>query len=75
MVNNYFNKNFVMSAEDEERFQLSNICWISQKLFDAGDDKVRDHCHITGKYIGSAHWSCNINLKLTKKVPVMFHDL
>ena len=45
------------------------------KLFDVQDNKVRDHCHVTGKYRGSAHWSCNINLKLTKKVPVIFHSL
>ena len=64
-----------MSAEDKERFQLSNICWKCNKLFDAGDNKVRDHCHITGKYRGYAQWSCNINLKLTKKVPVIFHNL
>ena len=64
-----------MSAEDEQSFQLINICWICNKLFDAGDNKVRDHCHVTGKYRGSAHWSCNINLKLTKKVLVMFHNL
>ena len=64
-----------MFAEDEERIQLSNICWIIDKLFDAGDNKVRDHCNITGKYRGSAHWSCNINLKLTKEVPVIFHNL
>ena len=38
-------------------------------------DKVRDHCHITRNYRGSAHWSCNVNLKLTKKVPVIFHNL
>ena len=44
-----------MSAEDEERFQLSNICWICDKLFNVGDDKVRDHCHTTVKYTGSAH--------------------
>ena len=44
-----------MSAEDEENFQLSNICLICNKLFDAGDNKVRDHCHVTGKYRGSAH--------------------
>ena len=44
-----------MSTEDEERFQLRNICWICDKLFDAGDDNVGDHCHITGKYRGSAH--------------------
>ena len=64
-----------MSAEEEERFQLSNSCWICDKLFDVGDDKVRDNCHITGKYRGVAHWSCNVDLKLSKKVPVIFHNL
>ena len=63
-----------MSAEDEERFQLSNKCWICDELFDVGDDKVRGYCHITGKYRGSAHWSRNVNLKLTKRVPVTFHN-
>ena len=70
-----FNKNLIMSAEEEERFRLSNFCWICDKLFDVGDDKVRDHCHITGKYRGVSHWSCNINLKMSKKIPVIFHNL
>ena len=30
---------------------------------------------MTGKYRGSAHWSCNINLRLTKEVPGIFHNL
>ena len=64
-----------MPAETEERFQSSNKCCIWNKLFDVGDNKVRDHCHITGKYRRSAHWSCNINLKLTKKFPVIFYHL
>ena len=64
-----------MSAEEKERFRLSNSCWICDKLFDVGDNKVRDHCQITGRYRGAAHWSCNINLKLTKKIPVIFHNL
>ena len=68
-------KKHFISAEEEERFQLKNSCWICDKLFDVGDNKVRDHCHITGKYRGAAHWSCNINLKLTKKIPVIFHNL
>ena len=75
MMKKHFNKNLIISAEEEERFQLKNSCWICDKLFDVGDDKVRDHCHITGKYRGAAHWSCNINLKLTKKIPVIFHNL
>ena len=32
-----------MSPEGEEIFQLSNICCICYKLFDVGDDKVKDH--------------------------------
>ena len=65
----------MFAQEEEERFQLTNSCWICHKLFDVGDDEVRDHCHITGKYKGAAHWSCNINLKFSKKIPVIFHNL
>ena len=36
---------------------------------------MRDHCHITGKYRGIANWSCNVNLKLSRKIPVIFHNL
>ena len=39
-----------MCAEIEERFQLSNKCWMWDKLFDVRDDKINDHCHITEKY-------------------------
>ena len=52
VIEKYFNKNLVMSAEDEERSWLSNKCWICNKFFDVGDDKVSGHCHITGKYRG-----------------------
>ena len=64
-----------MSAEDyeEENFQLSNICWICNNDF--SDNKVRNLCHATGKYRGAAHWSCNVNFKMSKKVPVIFHNL
>ena len=46
MIKKKFNKNLVMSSEDEERFQLSNKCWIPDKLFDVGGDKVGDNCHV-----------------------------
>ena len=64
-----------MSEEEEHLFQQSNSCWICKKLIDNDEEKVRDHCHVTGKFRGAAHGSCNINLQLTKKVPVIFHNL
>ena len=71
----HFNKNLIMSEEKEEQFQSSNTCWICEKLIDDDEEKVRDHCHATGTFRGAAHWSCNINLQLTKSVPVIFHNL
>ena len=64
-----------MTAKQNEEFEKSNICWICGKLIDLDDNKVRDHYHITGKYRGSSHWNCNINLKISQKVPVIFHNL
>ena len=75
ILKKYFNKNLIMSPEEDEIFQLSNKCWICDKLFDTIDEKVRDHCYISGKLRGAAHFSCNANLKKTKKVPVIFHNL
>ena len=71
----HFNKHLIISEEEEHLLQQSSSCWISEKLIDNDDKKVRDHCHVTGRFRGAAHWSCNINLQLTKKVPVIFHNL
>ena len=68
----YFNKSLIMSAEEEEMFQNACSCWICGKLFDLIDEKVRDHCHISGKFRGAAHFSCNANFKISKKVPLCF---
>ena len=71
----HFNKNLIMSEEEEHLFQQSNSCWICEWLIDSDDEKVWDHCHIAEKYRGTAHWDCNINLQLTKKLPIIFHNL
>ena len=49
----YFNQNLVMTEEDERIFQASDKCWICGKSFDDNSDvRVRDHCHIFGKFRG-----------------------
>ena len=74
----YCKKPLIMTKEDEEKFLKANECYICNKKYTDKDIKVRDHCHITGKYRGSAHQECNLQLRLNPeevKIPVIFHNL
>ena len=64
-----------MTKKDNEDFENSTKCWIYDNDYIDGDVKVKDHCHITGKYRASGHRSCNINVKLNHKILVVFHNL
>ena len=73
-----FNKPLRMTKEDEEEFQKAEECHICNKKYTDKDIRVRDHCHITGKYRGSSHQECNLKLKVNPeevKIPVIFHNL
>ena len=72
-MNKHVKNNLIMT--EEEQFQLSNTCWTCEKLIDDDDEKVSNHCHVTERFRGATHRSCNINLQLPKKVPVIFHNL
>ena len=61
VMKKHFNKNSIMSEEEEHLFQQSKGCWICEKLTDRDNEKVRDYYHVTGKFRGATHWSCNIN--------------
>ena len=50
-----------MTKEDEEDYRNKNICQFCEK--ESLSDKVRDHCHLIGKYRGPAHNVCDINVK------------
>ena len=53
-------KDIIMTEENEGNFKNNNICRFCEKNTES--DKVRDHCHLTGKYRGPAHNKCNINV-------------
>ena len=67
------NKDIIMTKENEEDFRNDNICRFCEKIIES--DKVRDHCHLTGKYRGPAHNTCNINVtqKQSNFIPFIFH--
>ena len=73
-----FNKPLKMTKEDEKKFQKAEECHICDKKYTDKDIRVRDHCHITGKYRGSAHQECNLKIRVNPeevKIPVIFHNL
>ena len=78
IIKKEFNKPLIMTDNDELSFKLEQKCHICKESHKDKDIRVRDHCHITGKYRGSAHQDCNLKLRLNPekiKIPVIFHNL
>ena len=67
-------KDIIMTEDDEEDYRNDNICRFCEKNIES--DKVRDHCHLTGKYRGPSHNVCNINVKQKDSnfIPFAFHN-
>ena len=58
----------------KESFKNNNIFRVCEK--EILSDKVKDHCHLTGKYRGPAHSKCSINITQDKCnfIPFSFHN-
>ncbi|XP_031639366.1 uncharacterized protein LOC116351408, partial [Contarinia nasturtii] len=64
-----------MTLEDEAFFILSDECHICEEKYAYHDVPVRDHCHLSSLYRGSAHSRCNLTYKVPRHIPVVFHNL
>jgi hypothetical protein len=73
------NKEIEMTEQDTQDFNVATKCYICNGEFETFDKKrykVRDHCHLTGKYRGCAHDVCNLHFNFKNfKIPVFFHNL
>ena len=67
-------KKMIFTKEDEKQFNTVSDCWICGEELE-NNNKVRDHCHYTGRYRGAAHNSCNLKYRKPESVPVFFHNL
>jgi len=68
-----FKKDMIFTKTDRKKYAEATTCHICEK--ELGNDRVRDHCHLTGKFRGAAHESCNLNYKLPIFYPILFHNL
>ena len=65
----------IISKKEQFDFENAKSCHICNKEYNNKDVPLRDHCHVTGKYRGSAHTKCNLSYRLTNKIYVIFHNL
>ena len=54
-----------LSVEEEHDFEAAYDCYLCEELL--GIDRVRDHCHLTGKYRGAAHSEFNLQSRQKKQ--------
>ena len=62
-----------MTPIDQLNFNNATICHICKEALEL--NKVRDHCHLTGKYVGAAHQNCNLQYRTTYSIPLLIHNL
>lgn len=55
--------------------QDAKTCWICQGAFESDEEKILDHCHASGRFLGWAHNNCNVNRKTLNFTPVFAHNL
>ncbi|KYN10054.1 hypothetical protein ALC57_17743, partial [Trachymyrmex cornetzi] len=60
-----------LSSEQRETLHSATHCHACEKPFALDDNRVSDHCHLTGRYRGPAHSNCNIR-GVIKKVCINF---
>ncbi|XP_043276035.1 uncharacterized protein [Venturia canescens] len=63
-----------LTLQQQREFHAATKCHMCERPL-LGGDRVRDHCHLTGKYRGAAHNECNLNYQDSKTVPIVFHNL
>ncbi|CAH3172567.1 unnamed protein product [Porites lobata] len=66
-------KPMLITKEEKISFKQAEYCSLCEE--ELGEDRVRDHCHFTGKYRGAAHNECNLRCRKPRVLPVIFHNL
>ena len=75
---NYEKKKVIaLTTEEKIHYNKQKVCYICKREFDNNNkkqQKVKDHCHYTGKYRDAAHNMSNLRYKIPKEIPVVFHN-
>ena len=67
-----------LTDEEKRIHKKSKCCHICEEEFSNNENnkdyhKVKDHDHYTGKHRRATHSKCNLDYKVPKEIPVVFH--
>lgn len=85
---NYIEQNFIpllqqnryktdYSVEENQAFYDASLCYLCKLPFQpqfSGRNKVRDHCHYSGEFLGVAHSNCNWKRTTDRNIPIFIHN-
>ena len=68
-----------LTKKEEKHLNKQKVCYLCKKEFntdniDRKHHNVKDYCHYTGKYRGAAHNICNLRCRISKEIPIVFHN-
>ena len=73
-----------LTSDEVALYQSQKQCYICRKAFCYDKQKqeksfklyqkVRDHCHFTGKFRGAAYCICNLRYKVPQEIPVKINN-
>ena len=68
-----------LTEEEKNWHNMLKVCHICKKVFSTDYNnkkyyKVKNHCHYTGEYRGTAHDIYNLRYKTPKEIPVVFRN-
>ncbi|XP_022164231.1 uncharacterized protein LOC111029520 [Myzus persicae] len=69
------NIEIIISNEEQEKHDKTTTCNLCKKDFTFLNDKVRDHCHLSGQFCQTIYNMCNLSLKMPNFVPCFLHNL
>ena len=69
------NKPIIMTKEEQTTHMMTNTCNLCKCHFSIKNNKVADHCHISGKFRQTLCNTCNLKLQTPNFIPCFLHNL
>ena len=69
-------KNLIFENKDKIAHAKATKCYVCKWGFDSHRyRKTKSYCSLTEKYIGAAHYVCNLKTNRPNYIPIVFHNL